>query len=162
MKHTTFDLAPLKARSIELAASHCGIVFGRDRKALCPAHDDKTPSLSYWPKGELFKCWSCGWSGDIVALYRLVTGATFIVAAKALGAAPSGVLRQRSQKPADARREAGAVEGSLFRQIACLRDVLDQIADDEERDVTTRLDALISARQCDETLDSMLAMGAAQ
>ena len=37
---------------------------GRGVKALCPFHDEKTPSLSIDPKKGLYKCFGCGKAGD--------------------------------------------------------------------------------------------------
>ena len=38
---------------------------GSKYKALCPFHDDHTPSLELNPDRQSFKCWSCGAGGDI-------------------------------------------------------------------------------------------------
>lgn len=38
---------------------------GKEYKARCPFHDEKTPSLSIEPKTGLFHCFGCGASGDI-------------------------------------------------------------------------------------------------
>ena len=37
---------------------------GRGCKALCPFHDETTPSLSIDPKKGLYKCFGCGKAGD--------------------------------------------------------------------------------------------------
>jgi len=40
----------------------------------CPSkdHDDKHPSCAVWRELKRFKCYSCGVSGDLVELYRLL------------------------------------------------------------------------------------------
>ena len=38
---------------------------GSKFKALCPFHDDHTPSLELNPDRQSFKCWSCGAGGDV-------------------------------------------------------------------------------------------------
>jgi len=38
---------------------------GAKFKALCPFHDDHTPSLEINPDRQSYKCWSCGAGGDI-------------------------------------------------------------------------------------------------
>ncbi len=38
----------------------------------CPFHDDKTPSLSFNDSKNIFKCWGCGITGDIVEFYRRI------------------------------------------------------------------------------------------
>ena len=44
-------------------------------KALCPFHDDHTPSLTF--KKNKFRCWSCGASGDSISLVMKVLGKDF-------------------------------------------------------------------------------------
>lgn len=39
---------------------------GRGYKALCPFHDDKTPSLTINPELQRYKCWACGEGGDAI------------------------------------------------------------------------------------------------
>src|SRR5438067_595737 len=38
---------------------------GSKFKALCPFHDDHSPSLELNPDRQSFKCWSCGAGGDV-------------------------------------------------------------------------------------------------
>jgi len=33
----------------------------------CPFHEDKTPSMKWFPDSEVFHCFSCGWHGDLIA-----------------------------------------------------------------------------------------------
>lgn len=37
-----------------------------------PEHEDKNPSCVVWPSIKSFKCYSCGSSGDIIELVRLL------------------------------------------------------------------------------------------
>lgn len=53
------------------AAQRYGLDINRHKKALCPYHDDSKPSLSF--KGERFKCFSCGASGDVIDLVSCLT-----------------------------------------------------------------------------------------
>ncbi len=46
------------------AARFYGIPIDRKGWARCPFHPDKNPSMSF--KGERFKCWACGASGDSI------------------------------------------------------------------------------------------------
>jgi len=43
---------------------------GSKFKALCPFHDDHTPSLEVNPERQSYKCWSCGAGGDIFDFVR--------------------------------------------------------------------------------------------
>ncbi len=41
-------------------------------------HEDKTPSMKYYPKTNRFKCFSCGKGGDVVDLVQHQTGLKFL------------------------------------------------------------------------------------
>ena len=43
---------------------------GPSYKALCPFHNDLTPSLSINPHRQLFHCFGCGKSGDAITFVR--------------------------------------------------------------------------------------------
>lgn len=49
----------------------------------CPKHKDKTPSMKIYKDG--FRCFSCGWSGDIFDFVRFMDNLTFKEAFIALG-----------------------------------------------------------------------------
>ena len=71
--------------SITDAAQRYGLTLDRYGKALCPFHSDHKPSLSF--KGNRFKCFACGESGDVIDLTRQLTGAgTPLEAARRLAA----------------------------------------------------------------------------
>ena len=53
------------------AARRYGIEVSRNNKALCPFHDDHTPSLSF--KGQRYKCFSCEVGGDVIDLVSRLT-----------------------------------------------------------------------------------------
>ena len=59
------DLNEIRAMPIEEVAAKLGIEVGR-HKALCPFHEDRHPSLRF--KGNRFKCFACGVSGDAIDL----------------------------------------------------------------------------------------------
>ena len=44
----------------------------RGKMAVCPFHDDKDPSLSFDDKKNIFHCFGCNTSGDIVEFKRLL------------------------------------------------------------------------------------------
>lgn len=49
-------------------AKKYGIIVNRKNKALCCFHTEKTPSLSFHNKKQIFKCFSCGKGGDCISL----------------------------------------------------------------------------------------------
>ena len=58
-------LRDIRATPIEDVAKRLEIVVER-HKALCPFHNDRHPSLRF--KGNRFKCFACGESGDVIDL----------------------------------------------------------------------------------------------
>jgi hypothetical protein len=73
--HTTVTAFEIVRDSVDIvdAARRYGIEVSRHKKALCPFHDDHTPSLSF--KGQRFKCFGigCEASGDVIDLVGRLT-----------------------------------------------------------------------------------------
>ena len=69
-----FELQKLRDLPIEGVAERLGLRVVR-HKALCPFHDDHTPSLTF--KKNKFRCWSCGASGDSISLVMKALGKDF-------------------------------------------------------------------------------------
>src|ERR1700754_954408 len=44
---------------------------GRNLKACCPFHNEKTPSFNVNAEGQYFKCFGCGKSGDVFSFVML-------------------------------------------------------------------------------------------
>jgi len=72
-----------ESADIEDAAGRYGLEI-RNRKARCPFHNDRTPSMSF--KDGRFKCFGCGRSGDITDLVSGLLGISLRDAAKRLNA----------------------------------------------------------------------------
>ena len=53
------DIVDIVARYLTLKKS------GRNFKALCPFHTEKTPSFTVTPEKQLFRCFGCGKAGDV-------------------------------------------------------------------------------------------------
>ena len=63
--------------------SECGIPLrsaGRNYKALCPFHDEKTPSFTVSSEKQLFKCFGCNAGGNIITFLQKHEGMAFIEA----------------------------------------------------------------------------------
>lgn len=58
--------------------------FNSARKAKCIWHDDRNPSMQYYPKTNSVYCWSCQKSGDAIDVYKQIKGCTTGEAIKAL------------------------------------------------------------------------------
>ncbi len=60
---------------------------GKWAKAICPFHEDHTPSLSINIETGSYRCFGCGaHGGGVIDFYMQIHGADFKTAAKALGA----------------------------------------------------------------------------
>lgn len=57
---------------------------GRDFKACCPFHQEKTPSFSVSPARQSYKCFGCGEGGDAISFVRKMENLTFAEAVKRL------------------------------------------------------------------------------
>ncbi|MXY74465.1 MAG: DNA primase [Acidimicrobiia bacterium] len=76
---------------------------GRSFTALCPFHQEKTPSLSIDPARGLFYCFGCHKGGDVFTLVQETQGLSFPDALQALARQAGIVLTQR---PGDGKRAA--------------------------------------------------------
>lgn len=76
---------------------------GRSHMALCPFHQEKTPSLSIDPGRGLFYCHGCHKGGDVFTLVQETQGMSFHEALQTL-ARQAGIAL--SQRPADGRAAA--------------------------------------------------------
>jgi DNA primase len=57
---------------------------GRNYKGLCPFHQEKTPSFMVSPELQIFKCFGCGESGDVIAFLQKYEHMDFYEALKFL------------------------------------------------------------------------------
>jgi DNA primase len=74
---------------------------GRNYKALCPFHQEKTPSFIISPQLQIFKCFGCGVGGDVIKFVQLYERLEFWEAVETL-AQKVGV---KIQKTAPSRNE---------------------------------------------------------
>ena len=54
------------------------ISLDRHNKALCPFHNEKTPSFSVNPRGQYFRCFGCGTGGDVLRFLELYEQKSFM------------------------------------------------------------------------------------
>jgi len=86
---------------------------GKDYKALCPFHAEKTPSFTISPAKQIFKCFGCGRGGSVFNFVMAKENVTFPEAVRILAERAGIELKDKAgaEKNLGARRE--------------LRDVLD-------------------------------------
>ncbi|MHC4884417.1 MAG: DNA primase [Planctomycetota bacterium] len=82
---------------------------GSTFKALCPFHNEKTPSFSLNPELQLFKCFGCGEGGDIFKFVMKMDGLSFPEAVELL-ADRSGIQLERSGNYDPERSKAASEE----------------------------------------------------
>jgi len=72
------DIVEFIGRYVQLKPS------GSSYKALCPFHQEKTPSFFVSPERGFFKCFGCGESGDVISFLMKIEGLDFTEALKQL------------------------------------------------------------------------------
>ena len=75
---------------------------GKEFKANCPFHEERTPSFYVVPAKGFYNCFGCGQSGDVFGFVMKRLGLDFVEAVKYV-AARSGVEIQEVTRGADAR-----------------------------------------------------------
>jgi DNA primase len=106
------DIADVVGRHVPLAKA------GRSYKALCPFHDEKTPSFTVNPERQSFRCFGCGKGGNVFGFLMAKDGLTFPEAVRAL-AAERGIEVPRSgrrETPEEASRVERARKALAFAQ----------------------------------------------
>ena len=84
MKYDDLTINKLRGLSILDVADKLGFKLkglgDEGRRALCPYHDDKHPSLHFSKKKGIFKCFVCGAKGDLFKLIMDARNCTFVEA----------------------------------------------------------------------------------
>ena len=62
-----------------------GVVMKRGNKALCPIHNEKTPSFTVYPNTNSWHCFGCGVGGSVIDFVMAYFGLDALEAAKKLG-----------------------------------------------------------------------------
>src|SRR4030042_1336857 len=78
---------------------------GRNYKALCPFHGEKTPSFMVNPDRQIFKCFGCNEGGDAFAFLKRMEGMEFGEALRFLAARVGVRLKEYQPSPAEQKKE---------------------------------------------------------
>jgi len=93
---------------------------GKEYKALCPFHEERTPSFYVVPDKGFYKCFGCGASGDVFSFVMKHLGLDFVEAVKHVGARSGVEVREvrKGSKEEDPHRdlyEANAFARTFYR-----------------------------------------------
>jgi len=71
---------------LELAEAHMGELkrSGRTYRALCPYHDERSPSFYLYPGTNTFHCFGCQKNGDVISLTQHLLSMNFVEAVEHL------------------------------------------------------------------------------
>ncbi len=112
------DIVEVIGRRVQLKKA------GREFKACCPFHDEKTPSFTVSPSKGFYHCFGCGAHGTAVGFLMEFDHMSFVEAIESLANSMGvEVPRDQSDKPAQRYDELFSLMDSVARHWqACLRD----------------------------------------
>ena len=128
-----------RADLVEVVGEHVSLKrAGKEFKALCPFHDEKTPSFYVVPGKGFYKCFGCGESGDVFSFLMEYTGLSFNEAVEKLaGRYGVEIPKQKEYREEDDRlkpyREAVAFAADYYE-----RQLWDEEAGREAREYLER------------------------
>lgn len=102
-----------RADIVEIVGEHVQLKrAGKEYKARCPFHNEKTPSFYVVPAKGFYKCFGCGESGDAFSFLMKRQGLTFAEAVRQVAA------RVGVEIPADDDRRGEEPNRVLYEVIA--------------------------------------------
>lgn len=110
-----------RADIVEIVGEHVALKrSGKEYKARCPFHNEKTPSFYVVPSKGFYKCFGCGESGDAFTFLMKRQGLTFQEAVRAVankvGVDVPADDEQRSEEPHRVIYEVVAFAADFFRR----------------------------------------------
>ena len=78
---------------------------GKNYKAVCPFHSEKTPSFMVSPQLQIFKCFGCGEGGDVISFYGKMEGVPFGDSLKEMAKRAGVKLLSRKESPEEQQKE---------------------------------------------------------
>ena len=96
---------------------------GANHKGLCPFHAENTPSFNVSAGKQMFHCFGCGKSGDVIGFLRDMEGRSFVEVARDLARRAGIELPETEVAPSvrEAQRQRESERSRLLRvvQLAC-------------------------------------------
>jgi DNA primase len=91
-----------RADIVEVVGEHVALKrAGKEFKALCPFHQEKTPSFCVVPAKGFYKCFGCGESGDVFTFLMKHLGLSFTEAVEKLAAREGVEIPHSESRPED-------------------------------------------------------------
>lgn len=91
---------------------------GKDYKALCPFHNEKTPSFTVSQDKQIFYCFGCGEGGDVFKFVMKIEGLTFAESARKL-AHLAGIEWNQNYYTMSSAKEKETAEMKKVMEFAC-------------------------------------------
>ena len=114
-----YDIEALKARRPieDVAGRYLRLrPSGARLVALCPFHQEKTPSFTVDPRRQTYRCWGCGRSGDVIDFLEEMEGLDFVDAVVRLGGEQIQGGAERPAQPIYGQEQQAVVLTPLHAQ----------------------------------------------
>lgn len=128
MRFTPVFLDELRARITLSAVIGRGVTLvraGREHKACCPFHGEKTPSFTVSDEKGFGHCFGCGWHGDAIRFLMDTRGLGFVEAVEELAGeagldlpAPSADAARAAERAVGVRAAIDAAQAFYVRELA--------------------------------------------
>ena len=99
------------------------ISLNRHLKAICPFHEEKTPSFSIHKQKRIWHCFSCHQGGDVISFIQRIENIPFYQAVNRLAAIAGVPLPRSRETPEVLKQQFKRIKEGLGK-IAYFRDVL--------------------------------------
>ncbi|MBD3244699.1 MAG: DNA primase [Candidatus Moranbacteria bacterium] len=106
------DVEEIKRRLniVEIVGNYLRLTkSGANHKALCPFHNEKTPSFTVNEERQIFHCFGCGKGGDIFTFIQEIEGMNFVEALKFLAGKAGVSLTQQDSAKTEAKNQLNRV-----------------------------------------------------
>ena len=87
---------------------------GKDYKACCPFHEEKTPSFYVVPSKGFYKCFGCGEHGDVFSFLQRAQGLEFIEAVKQVAQSVGIEIREDKRSPEEVNPFSHLYQANAF------------------------------------------------
>jgi DNA primase len=95
---TNIDLVKERTDIVSVVQKYVNLKqAGKNLSGLCPFHQEKTPSFNVSPQLQIYKCFGCGKTGDVITFVQEVEKIEFVQALEMLAKDAGVVLKQQNQ-----------------------------------------------------------------